>query len=44
MKKSRLDNEKIYKMRKKGIYIPYNFSNERCVILPINKVIVRLKK
>jgi len=37
MKKSKLDNEKIYKMRKKGIYIPYNFPNERCIILPTNK-------
>jgi len=33
MIKLKLDNEKIYKMRRKGIYVPYNFPNERCIIL-----------
>jgi len=36
MIKSKLGNEKIYKMRKKGFYIPFNFPNEKCIILPIN--------
>lgn len=36
MKESKLNNEKIYKIRKKGIYIPYDFPNEKCIILPIN--------
>ena len=37
MKKLKLSNEKIYKLRKKGIDIPYSFSNEKCIVLFIKE-------